>query len=458
MSTKSVRLSFHGGVGAVTGANFLLESEHDRLLVDCGLLQGRQLCDPTNHQPFSYNPATIDSLFVTHAHIDHTGRIGKLVRDGFTGTIYSTPETKALAEVMLADALHILQEEALACSVEPLYTAEDIVHALKQWKTIPYHTPTPLGKDFTVYLKDAGHILGSAIAELTHNESKRKIVFTGDLGNSPSPILQDTELVTDADYLIMESVYGDRNHESKEGRTDLLKDMVEQTIARKGTLLIPSFSVERTQVLLYELNNLIESGQLQSIPVFLDSPLAAKVTKIYQDARLADFNKTTQNAMRHGDDVFNFPGLKITITTEESKMINDVSGPKVVIAGSGMAHGGRIQYHMKRYLGDPANTFLIVGYQAVGSLGRAILDGAKHVTILGEEIRVRARVETILGYSAHKDSDGLVDFVSHTADSVKTVFVVMGEMKSSQFLAQRLRDYIGVKAVCPEAGSTVTLI
>lgn len=456
MSETTLQIGFYGGVGTVTGANFMLKSSKSTLLIDCGMLQGQKVCDDFNYQDFPYDPTSVDVLFITHAHLDHIGRVPKLVKDGFKGVIYSTPETKALTEIMLEDGVRIIAEEAQKCGMEvPLYGPDDVKNALNLWHIKPYHETFTVN-DFEVYFKDAGHILGSAMVEFTHVDSGKKIVFTGDLGNSPAPLLRDTETIDDADYMVMESVYGDRNHESKEDRTLILKRVIEDTIANNGVLMIPAFSIERTQVLLYELNNLIESGAVPKLPVYLDSPLAIKVTELYRRSA-KNFNNETQSVITGGDDIFNFPGFEETERVDDSKAILHVPNPKIIIAGAGMSHAGRIKHHEKQYLGDRNNTLLFVGYQAVGSLGRALQDGVKEVTIMGEKVKVKAKIETIHGYSAHKGMDDLIEFASHTAEKAKKIFVAMGEPKSSQFLAQRLRDYLGVDAIYPEAGQIVEL-
>ena len=288
--------------------------------------------------------------------------------------------------------------------------------------------------------------------EMIYNS--KKIVFTGDLGNSPSPLLPDTEIITDADYLIMESCYGDRNHEERNLRKEKLEEVIKNNYERKGTLIIPTFSLERTQELLYEIDSLVESKILPEMPIFLDSPLAIHLTEIYPKYQKY-FNITARQMIENGDKLFDFPGLKKTLETEESKAILNVRPPKIIIAGSGMSNGGRILHHEINYLPGTNNTILLTGYQSVGTLGRNISNGAKKVHIMGEEVPVRAHIALISGYSGHKDSDHLVEFVENTAKTLKKVFVVMGEPKASMFLAQKLRDNLGIKAFCPSAGETV---
>lgn len=452
-----VSLTFAGGTGWVTGANFLLQIDDTKVLIDCGLIQGSKEADLKNRDPFIYDPKEIKYLFVTHSHMDHIGRIPKLVREGFRGEIYSTPVTREIAGFMFQDALSVMRAQQKEKGIKPFYEQADADVALSLWKEIPYHEEKSFG-NFSMYLKDAGHILGSAMFECTLEikGSKKKIVFTGDLGNSPSLLLRDTEKITDADYMVMESVYGDRNHEERDEREEKFNSIVKQTVTRGGTLVIPAFSLERTQMILYLLNNLIEDKHIREVPVYLDSPLAIKLTAIYEKVS-KHFNNEIKKEILAGDDIFDFPGLKTTMKREESEKIANVPGPKIVIAGSGMSEGGRIAYHEAEYLPDPNNTLLLVGYQGVGTLGRKLLEGLKTLHINHKEVKVRANVEQILGFSSHKDKDHLIEFVEDTKDTVKKVFVVMGETKSSTFLAQRLRDYIGVNAVVPEEGETVEL-
>ena len=308
-------------------------------------------------------------------------------------------------------------------------------------------------------LRDAGHILGSTMFEFVKNG--KKIVFTGDLGNSPTPLLRDTETITDADYMVMESVYGDRNHESREGRTNKFKQVIDETIARGGTLVIPAFSIDRTQVLLYELNNMVEKKLIPSIPVFVDSPMAIKATDIYK-AHEDLFNDAVKAQIARGDDIFKFPKLEYTLSQNQARDIDNARGPKIILAGSGMSIGGRVVGHEAQYLPDAKSTILLVGYQTAGSLGRQLADGAKKVHIHHETIKVKAKIDTLYGFSAHKDGDHLVQFVSTAGDEagnakLKQVFTVMGEPGASMHLAQRINDELGVKAIMPERGKVYEL-
>ncbi|HXK40456.1 MAG TPA: MBL fold metallo-hydrolase, partial [Candidatus Paceibacterota bacterium] len=322
------------------------------------------------------------------------------------------------------------------------------------WKEVPYYAPFDVG-GMKVEFLDAGHILGSAIIAVTHPVSG-KIVFSGDLGNSPSLLLRDTDTVTDADFMVIESVYGDRTHEPEEDRSMRLEDIIEGITREKGTLLIPAFSVERTQLLLYELNNLVEQNRIASVPVYLDSPLAIKATEVYRKHTKL-FNDASKAAIARGDDIFDFTKLSFVASNRESKELERVEGPKIIIAGSGMSHGGRILAHERHYLPDPKNVLLIVGYQSPGSIGRQLLEGAAAIDIRGERTLVRSRVESIFAFSGHRDINGLLAFLEPTHRTLQKLFVTMGEPRSSQFFAQRVRDYMGVDARYPTLGETVEL-
>ena len=448
---KNAKVTFCGGTGSVTGANFLLEIDGKKILIDCGLTQGDKMDDAINWEPFPYDPKEIEILFVTHAHLDHLGRIPKLVNDGFRGKIYSTEPTRALTGPMLEDTMGILGENR-ELGLDKIYTEENIKLTLSLWHGFTYYEKIKIADNVEVSLLNAGHILGSAMVEFLYNG--KKILFTGDLGNSPSMLLPDTDKVTDADYLIMESVYGDRNHESREDRRRLLEEVIEDNYKRKGTLIIPTFSLERSQELLFELNNLVENSRIPVMPIFLDSPLAIRLTDVFRQYK-SYFNEDAQKAMSHDKYLFDFPGLHNTLKSEESKLIGQVANPKIVIAGSGMSTGGRIVHHERHYLPDPNNTILLTGYQSINTPGRFIREGMKTVHISGEDVPVRAHVVTISGYSGHKDSDGLLGFVGGMQDSVKKIFVVMGEPKSSMFLVQKLRDNLGLDAVAPNVNDSV---
>ncbi|MCD5382425.1 MAG: MBL fold metallo-hydrolase [Candidatus Pacebacteria bacterium] len=448
------KITFFGGVGSVTGSNFMLETDTARVLVDCGLIQGDRFAIAQNADDFQYDPSTVDVLCVTHAHADHIGRIPKLVRDGFRGTIYSTTATLDVTALMLRDAYKVMTYEAERYGTERIYESKDIDAALALWKTVEYHEQVTISDDMTAVFTDAGHILGSAMVTFTRNG--KTFTFTGDIGNVPQPLLNPPEVPEGYDYLLMESVYGDRLHEEVAERTELLQMYIENTSKKNGTLIIPAFSLERTQGMLFEINNLFEQGVVEPIPVFLDSPLAISVTDVYR-RHTAYLKDAVQEQIAAGDDIFDFPKLSFTRTVKDSSEITKVKGAKIIIAGSGMSHGGRILGHEKRYLEDPTTTLLLVGYQSVGSLGRLLHDGAKKVRIDGTDVKVRAKIARIRGYSGHADRDQLVDLVAKGSGKAKQVFVAMGEERSSLFLVQRLRDYLGLNAVAPSQDEAITI-
>lgn len=450
----SSTLGFYGGVGNVTGANFMLDTGTAALLVDCGLVQGDRFVQAANADPFPYNPEDIDVLLVTHAHADHIGRIPKLVKEGFSGAIYSTLPTRDLTNIMLRDALKVMAFEHERYGTAILYDEGHVNAALSLWKTVEYEESFALPDGITARYTDAGHILGSGMIHL--ERGGRKLVFTGDIGNVPQPLLNPPVIPKDYHYLVMESVYGDRLHEEVAERTDLLAEHINETIAKGGTLIIPAFSLERTQGMLLEINNLIESGKVRSLPVFLDSPLAITVTEIYR--RYPQYLKDAVRAqIAAGDDIYDFEGLTFTKSLKDSNEIALEKGAKVIIAGSGMSHGGRIRNHEKRYLDDPSTTVLLVGYQAVGSLGRLLNDGAKRVRIDDEDVRVRAKIARIRGYSGHADRDQLIELVQKGGEHAEQIFVTMGEERSSLFLVQRLRDYLGVNAIAPSINEEIEI-
>lgn len=448
-----MQLSFYGATGDATGSNYVLESGGTKIMIDCGLHQGGHYAERENFEPFAYDPKAITAVFITHSHLDHIGRLPSLIKSGFTGTVYSTGATMDFAELMLLDSEHLLAKEAEREKRAPLYNEEDVKKVMTHWKGLNYHQEVVIGP-FKIKLLDAGHILGSAII---HIEAEGKtIVFSGDLGNSPAPIIQPTETVNEADYCVIESTYGDRVHENVDKRREMLEDAVEDTVKSGGTLMIPTFAMERTQELLYHLHQLFQEGRIPRVPVFIDSPLAIKLTAVYKKHE-SYFNKETQNIAKSGDDILNFPGLRLTLTTEQSKEINNVPPPKIIIAGSGMSNGGRILHHELRYLPDPKSEIIFVGYQAQGSLGRQLLDGATEVRIFGENVPVRCRKVNIPGYSAHADQPRLLKWLEPMRGSLKKVFVVQGEQKSSETLAHKIIDNFAVLAEVPHEKETVAL-
>lgn len=454
---KEITITCAGGVLSPTGANFLVQGFEKTFLVDCGLLQGSKMAEESNWQPFSYNPKDIDILFVTHAHLDHIGLIPKLIFEGFNGVIISTSATRDISKVMLEDTASILSnsESGKQFNLSDIYSQKILEKVFSLWETIDYHDTYTVCEYLTMEPFDAGHVLGSSMFVFEYK--KQKFVFTGDLGNSPSPLLKDTEKLPDTiKYMLIESVYGDRNHESKEGRRGMLKSILLQNYHRQGVLMVPIFSLERTQEFLYEINELVEGGEIPSMSIILDSPLAIKVTDIFE--RYTHLLKeSVKEDIAKGDNIFNFSGFKESITARDSKAIIKKPNPKVIMAGAGMSTGGRILHHEKEYLSDKKNTLLITGFQTPGSLGRLLEEGAKTIRLFNEDILVNARIEVIKGYSGHKDSDGLVDFVSHSKKSLEKVFVAMGEMKSSLFLAQRIKEELDIVTHVPKPDEILTL-
>lgn len=451
----SMRLSFYGGAGKVTGSNFLIEGTRGRILVDCGIEQGADFCEADVYGPFPYDVKTIDALVLTHAHLDHVGRIPKLVRSGFHGKIFMTPPTKDMAELILRDSVAILRHDAERRGTEPLYEEQDVAEAFSLIETLDYHTEKEAAPGLSVYLRNSGHILGSASVRITDEEGTA-LALTGDIGNSPSPLLPDWEPIPDADAIVMESVYGDRLHPLQGERIALLRDTLKRAIDTGGAVLIPAFSIERTQLMLYELSNFFSAGELPKVPVFLDSPLAIHVTAVYEKWGPTYFKSATEEEMRREKSIFEFPFLRATLSRRESEEIEKTQNPKIIIAGAGMSHGGRIGLWEAKYLPDPATTLVIVGYQAPGSPGRRMAEGAPRVRLNGSAVRVRAKVEILEGWSAHADRDGLLRFAEAALSGKRTkaIFTAIGEPAAERFLAQRIHDYLGARAIVPEIGQT----
>ncbi len=451
----ALKLTFHGGAGKVTGSNFLVEGVKGKVLVDCGIEQGQDICEECVYGAFPYSVASINALVLTHAHLDHVGRLPKLVRDGFSGKIYMTPPTRDLAELILRDSVSILGQEAHRKGVAPLYEENDVEATLAHIETLAYHEEKEVAPGLSIYLRNTGHILGSASVRIK-SEDSTSLAITGDIGNSPSPLLPDWEPIEDIDALVMESVYGDRLHPHHEDRVTTLRDTLKRAIGRGGTILIPAFSLERTQLMLYELSNFFEAGELPKIPVFLDSPLAIKVTALYEKWGPTYFKSDAEAEIKKEGNIFTFPFLTQTAAREDSERIAGTPGTKIIIAGAGMSHGGRIGKWETQYLPDPKSTLIIVGYQAPGSPGRRLVEGATNVRINGAMVKVRAKVENIHGWSAHADRDELVRFAEEAKKGgrVKAVFTAIGEPVTERFLAQRIHDYLDLRAIVPELGET----
>lgn len=451
----ALRLGFYGGAGKVTGSNFLIESDKAKVLIDCGIEQGADFVEEHIYGPFPYDAASIDSLVLTHAHLDHVGRLPKLVKDGFRGAIYMTPPTRDLAELIMRDSVGILGQEAFRLGKAPLYEAADVDATMSLIESLDYHTEKEIAPGLSAYLRNTGHILGSASVRISDHDGT-SIAITGDIGNSPSPLLPDWEPVTDADAVVMESVYGDRMHPPQSERIAALRDTLARAIARGGTILIPAFSLERTQLMLYELSNFFEANELPKIPVYLDSPLAINVTAMYEKWGATYFRPEAEEEMKREKSLFEFPFLTKTLAPEDSLAIEKTAGPKIIIAGAGMSHGGRIGRWEARYLPDPTSTLIIVGYQAPGTPGRRMMQGARSVRLGGAEIQIKAKVENLEGWSAHADRDELLKFAeaSLAEKRTKAIFTALGEPSTERFLAQRIHDYLGARAIAPEYGET----
>lgn len=450
-----MKITFLGAAQEVTGSHYLIELDSGfKFVVDCGMFQGYKFAEDKNYDDFIYQPNRVDAVLMTHAHLDHTGRLPKLVKDGFTGKIYSIEATRELTKIVLEDTAELMAEEALRDNHPPLYSLSDVGHIFTNWQTINYHQPFTIHEGVEVTYIDAGHILGSASVQIV--AEGKTLNFSGDVGNPPVPFLQPTEYFDSSDTLVIESTYGGRLHEPSDKRQELLGQVIRETITNGGTLMIPAFAIERTQELLYEINNLIDLKQIPSVPIFLDSPMAIKTTKIFKDFDNL-YNKPDQ-IKTDQDDPFNFPGFKMTAAVEESKAINDVKGPKVIIAGAGMMHGGRILHHALRYLPDPKSHLLIVGFQVQGSLGRRLFDGERDVKIFNENVHVNAKIQAIGAYSGHADQAGLLRFISEIKNKPKQIIITHGEVTQSEQLAQKIKEQFSVTPTIPKLGETIEII
>ena len=447
----ALRLTFAGAAGTVTGSNFLVEGAHGKLLVDCGLEQGRDFCEECMYAPFPYDVPSIDALVITHAHLDHIGRAPKLMREGFKGKVFMTAPTADLTDLMLRDSVAILNQEAKSKNIEPMYDEHDIDALMARVEIVKYHLEHKVAPGLSIYLRHTGHILGSASVRIK-DDTGVTLAITGDIGATGEAYLQDPEPVPDADVMVMESVYGDRVNTGRANREQELCDQLNIAIKRGGTILMPAFSIERTQLLLYTISNLMDEGKLPKIPVFLDSPLAIHVTDIYRKWSVEYFNDKVASELTREKDIFSFATLQETLSRGDSQDIGAVPNPKIIMAGAGMSHGGRIGRWEQMYLPDPDTTLFIVGYQAPGSPGRLLQSGAKVVKIDGRPVKVRAKIGSYMGWSAHADRDGLMEFAKAALPRTKTFFTALGEPASSRFLAQRIHDYLGGTAYAPIKG------
>ena len=473
-----MKVTFLGATKTVTGSNFLVEGAGKKFIVDCGLFQGQAAEELKNEQGFAFDVNDIDFMLLTHAHIDHSGRIPVLYKEGYRNKIFATKATCDLCAIMLPDSGHIQEMEAEwknrkkrrkgEKEQEPIYDVETALMSLELFEPVEYDRLIEIDENIHVRFNDAGHMLGSAIIEIwiKEGEKNKKIVFTGDLGNNDIPLLSEPTMIEDTDFLVMESTYGNRHHMKNDEKAELFINIVTDTIRNGGTVVIPSFAVGRTQEILYELNNLKEKRHdndfqkkyeiLMHTPVYVDSPLAISATEVFKE-NMNLFDEETQKLIKSGDNPLEFPGLKFTRTAQESKELNENDESSIIISASGMCEVGRIKHHLKHNLWNPKNTILFVGYQAPGTLGRKIVDGAKTVKIFGEDIAVNARVEYIEGYSGHADQEGLMNFVYSFIKKPTHIFLVHGEPEGQKVLRDKLVQEANIPVTIADYGETYDL-
>ncbi|MBW2116810.1 MAG: MBL fold metallo-hydrolase [Deltaproteobacteria bacterium] len=456
-----IKVTCLGGAGSVTGSGFLVETpQGKRALVDCGLFQGGRQMESRNREDWGFDPKDLNTLFLTHAHIDHSGRIPKLVKEGFKGKIITSPPTAELSRVMLLDSAHIQEMDAEWQTrknkrrgkeeVKPLYTMEDAEASLKLLTPTERDRIIEVEPGIRARLRNAGHILGSSILELWlgENGNTTKVVFSGDLGKHDQLILRDPHEIFDADYLFVESTYGNRMHRSFGQSKDELLEAIRYSVSKNEKIIIPAFAVERTQELLYLLGEFDREGLLPDIPVYLDSPLAIKATEIFRKNKKY-YDEEARAIVDEGYDPFDLPNLKFTESTQESIAINERPGSAIIIAGSGMCTAGRIKHHLKHNLWREGASLVIVGFQAKGTTGRKIVDGAKHVKVFRENVSVKAKVFTIGGFSAHADQKDLLEWIGHF-ESNPRVFVIHGEATASEALAKKIKDDFNLTVHVPK--------
>jgi len=464
-----MKLEFYGAAGEVTGSCHILSVGGSRILLDCGMIQGPRKAEARNRGPWPFDPRTLDAVVLSHAHIDHSGRLPLLIKEGFSGPIYAQRATRDLCRIMLKDAGFLAEKEAESVNrkrqrkglapVQPLYTAEEGVASLRQFRGIPYEKRERILPGITIRYQDAGHILGSAIVELWLEESgvERKIVFSGDLGHAGAPILRDPARIREADLVLMESTYGDRLHRTRGETIEELGEIFAQARHEKGNILIPAFAVGRSQDLLYFFSQHRRDWRLDEWTVFLDSPMAIEASRVYaRNAHLYDKEAAALWNRRGGGEGL-LPHFVLSRTANQSRAINKIRSGAIVLAGSGMCEGGRIKHHLKNNVWREGCHVIIVGYQAEGTLGRRLVDGAEHIRLWGETVRVAATVHTVGGLSAHADQDGLVDWYG-SFDSRPPVFLVHGESQAQAVLAERLRRELNAPVAVPAPGRVVDLL
>jgi len=462
-------ITFHGAARSTTGSRHLLAVDGKQILLDCGLYQGRRKDTYERNLRFGFDPASIHSVVLSHAHIDHSGNLPNLVKQDFGGPIHCTPATGDLCRVMLRDSAFIQEKDVEWLTrrhrkrrrpgdgaVEPLYTIEDAEACVKAMRTVHYHNAFEVAEDVEAIFYDAGHILGSAsiVLEIHRGERTHRLVYSGDIGRKDLPLLRDPEIPYNVDWLIMEGTYGSRTHDSITEAKEELRSTIERVAARGGKIVVPSFSVERTQEIVYYLNELYNEGRLPPIPVYVDSPLAINVTDIFR-LHPECFDHETREIVLHDRDPLGFGRLKYVRDVEESKKINQVVFPCMIISASGMCEAGRILHHLRNSIEDPKNCVMFVGYQAEGTLGRKIVERQSEVNIFGEPHRLRAEVVTLNTMSGHADTNDLFDYarvVKEASPRLKKVFLVHGEEKGLAFLARRFREELGLDVTMPRLG------
>lgn len=460
---SKMKLTFLGAAKIVTGSSYLLEVGTQKILIDCGMFQGSKTITAFNRYDFLYDPTAIDCVLLTHAHIDHSGLLPKLCKTGFKGPIYATRVTNQLCGIMLPDSAHIQGFDAEIANrkgqragkkpVEPLYTIEDAYTCLGHFSPVDYDREVILSPNVTVRFRDAGHILGSALLEVMVAEEGKttKLVFSGDLGQPNQPIIKDPTFIDEADYIIVESTYGNRLHEDYD-KEEHLATIINDSVARGGNIIIPSFAVGRTQTMLYYLHNLLKAGKIPDIPVIIDSPLAISATDIFMH-NTQDFDTEAKEMLENNKDhPLQMPQLRFTKTADESKALNSLKEPAIIISASGMADAGRILHHLKHNLWRPESSILFVGYQAQGSLGRRLVEGVKKVKIIGEEISVRATIYSLDGFSAHADQQQLLTWLAYYKKRPANIFLVHGEPEASESFAQLINEKLAVPTYIPNFG------
>jgi len=466
----SIKLKFLGAAQNVTGSRHLLEANGTKVLVDCGLYQERQFRE-RNWEPFTCPPESLDAVLLTHAHLDHCGLLPKLVKEGFKGRIYCTGATAEIAQIILLDSAHLQEEDAEfkrkrhkregrkgPRPVEPLYTTADAEACFPQFSGVKYKQPVEIGAGVEATFCDAGHVLGSSIIRIkvSLNGQDRTVIFSGDIGRPDRPIVQDPSIVEQADYVLIESTYGDRVHQGPEDTKKLIAEVINSTIKAGGNIVVPSFALERSQELLYYINELRLENAIPELPVFLDSPMASRITKVFKKHSEL-YDEEMNEFVRRNKSPFEFPGLKMAGTSDESKAINHIRKSVMIIAGSGMCTGGRIKHHLVNNITKSENTIMFVGYQAVGTLGRRIVDGEEEVRILGQQYPVNARIARINGFSAHADKEELFEWLSELKKPPRKLFVVHGESESANEFGNYIREKTGWDVMVPAYQDEVVL-